>query len=353
MLPRLQLLASYAYLRDEGGRPAREFRENILALAPYVDVMVDSGAYTVATTKRRAALGLPARRGPPITLSAYIAFCRAIHGRVWQYLALDVIGDRPATSENLRQMVAAGLYPMPVVTTTTDLAEVPAMVAINSWLCVAGGPVMTHRWCCRRYHEVYEASGRQAQIHALGFVRWPDIARLPLRSGDSSSWQKGKQYGALTIFDDWRGTRGCTLPQLRRWASTGDRRADPFLGCAAEMGVGDAALLAPAAWRTTTGVASVLSVYGTLRMGEAMAGRGVGSFIVNTNNANLGHLLMAVAGYGRGRDAYPASVAMWQELQALHGQPERYRARAVDLVRARTAWQSPVLVEPMEEAIAR
>ena len=68
-------------------------------------------------------------------------------------------------------------------------------------LCVAGGVTNRGNWMLKRYQDVYRNS--KADIHALGFVQFNDIFRLPLHSVDSSSWlQSSEVYGILNWFEN-------------------------------------------------------------------------------------------------------------------------------------------------------
>lgn len=199
MLPRFNLLYSYAYMR-KGRKPgqATRFEQFVLALSPYVDVLIDSGAFTDYMAKRKALASGARHQG--ITVDEYIAACKQYHGKVWQYIMLDVVQNVDASRQHLDAMLAAGLRPMPVFVYPEAYDKVAEMVEINPHICVAGGVDAKRRFVWQRYQMTHKASGGKARIHALGFVKHPDMFQLPLASVDSSSWDTGGRFGSLALY---------------------------------------------------------------------------------------------------------------------------------------------------------
>jgi hypothetical protein len=199
LLPRLNFLVSYAYLRT-GRRNGNQtqFEELILALAPYADVLVDSGAFTDFTETRNALAA--GTQYTPISVDEYIAACQLYRSKVWQYIMLDVIENAVASRQNLDRMVAAGLRPMPVFVYPESPDIVPELVDINPYICVPGGVEGRLQFVRQRYQVAYTKSDGRARIHGLGFVRHPDMFRLPLASVDSSSWCSGGRFGNVSYY---------------------------------------------------------------------------------------------------------------------------------------------------------
>lgn len=203
-LPRLSLLYSYYYLRND--KSAAADTELLVALAPYIDILIDSGAFTDFHMERKAAA-----RGTshlPLRLDDYIAWLHDTKEHWWQYVMLDVIRDPRASRLNLQRMVSKGLRPMPVFTYPETLDVVPELVGINEHLCVSGGTDAARSFMHQRIHRVYDASERRAKIHGLAFVKYPDIYQLPLYSVDSSTWLAGKRFGTIHRYEPRHGMVG-------------------------------------------------------------------------------------------------------------------------------------------------
>ena len=99
------------------------------------------------------------------------------------------------------KMLAKGLAPMYTATIyDNDFDYIGKTLDICPDICVAGGATSNGEWIRKRYCEVYEKTGRKARIHALGFVKNPDMFRLPIVSVDSSSFNCGRRYGYFSYF---------------------------------------------------------------------------------------------------------------------------------------------------------
>jgi hypothetical protein len=206
---RVNILCSFEYLRKLEG-----LHTVALGLSDVVNILVDSGAFSIFMAK--------GKKAEPFTLQDYIKACQeSYHGRVWEYIQLDVIGDAAATETNLQEMVRAGLTPMPVfVMARNDFQDAERLAELNprSRICVAGGVGTKYDYICQRYQKVYAGSGGKAQIHGLGFVRFPQMFQVPIASVDCSSYITGARYGVFQIFD---------LEKVRR-SKDGD--GSPFTG---------------------------------------------------------------------------------------------------------------------------
>lgn len=211
------LLFSYAYIRNSDGL-AELVR--LFAGSGKTEVLIDSGAFTVH------------RVGKSIDLQAYMAYCRSIETltSLWGFIQLDVIGNSAGTRRNLDTMVAAGLHPLPVFTVDMDFNCLPAFRKVNRRICVAGalGNFSGHMdWVSARYRRA-KALVPDAELHGLGFVRFPEMLRVGLTSSDSSSHSYGQRNAIINWYESGHGVHGasyravCQRPKgkLPKWIRT-------------------------------------------------------------------------------------------------------------------------------------
>jgi len=197
-LPRLNILFSYYYLREQS-----DTCELLEALAPYINVLIDSGAFTDFSQRRKAAAR--GHEHQPIRNSDYIAWLKE-HGHLWwQYIQLDVIRNPDQSRYNFHEEQRAGLNPMAVFTYPEKLSAIPELIESNKHLCVSGGTDAARDFMHQRFQRIHEASEGAALTHGLAFVKWPDIYQLPIYSVDSSTWTSGKRFGNVSRFDARRG----------------------------------------------------------------------------------------------------------------------------------------------------
>ncbi len=195
----LNILWSYAYLKS-----ANSYRI-IDVLTSCSNVLIDSGAFTAYQT------------GKEITIDQYIEACkRYFHGRVWQYIMLDKIKNPAGTRMHLKKMYEAGLTPMPVWVVGMEESEVKDLVAYNPHICVAGGVGSGDDFAHYRYQAAFRASEKTAKIHSLGFLRWPDVFRLPLFSGDSSTYSNGSRWGVFARFSPQKGVECLRIDNITK-----------------------------------------------------------------------------------------------------------------------------------------
>jgi len=193
--PKFGALWSYAFLRKFTDQRLRVLH----AVAPWLEWLIDSGAYTDYHAERKAKAA--GRAYDPIRVGDYVDWLRDHRAMVWQAVALDVLHNFPASVRNTEQMVARGVRPMPVVTTEAPLDAVPDLVAINPWLCVAGGSHSRVAWAEQRFARVFTASDGTARIHGLGYVKSPSMYAAPIASADSSSWGNGQKFGLYAMMN--------------------------------------------------------------------------------------------------------------------------------------------------------
>lgn len=199
---KIPILLSYFYIRQ---RP-ESWNAIIAATAPYVDWMIDSGAFSDYGFLYRAA-----RRGTsghvPITVTEYCAWLQGMKQYLWGYVALDKILDDAESDRNLDVMWAEGLRPMPVLTVTHPVERMTEWVDRADWLCVAGAATAKPPWVWNRLDAVRKVVGDDPRLHALGFAVWPDVRNAPIESADTSSWMSGGRYGFVAGFDPVLGLR--------------------------------------------------------------------------------------------------------------------------------------------------
>lgn len=191
---RATILVSYYYLRK-----IPQLLEFMVAIAPYVDVMVDSGGFSAyAASKKLAAKGLPPE---VLTVPEYCDWLLDYGPLWWQYVALDEIRNVEVSRRNLDTMVARGTKPMPVFVYPESYERVPELLTVNDHICCAGLVDSARDFAEQRVQRVFDASGGKARIHGLGFVRYPAFMQLPLNSVDSSSFTSAARYGTLARCD--------------------------------------------------------------------------------------------------------------------------------------------------------
>ena len=204
---RQNILVSYAYLRKN-----KYMQELVIACSPYVDFLLDSGAFTDrwSTFRSHASSGVYS----PISLEEYMKFCHRVKSDIWQYIALDVIRNPKRTKENLSDMVKDGLKPMPVFVEGFTTSELGNLLSVNDRLCVAGAIGADIAYVHKRYQDVFDASGGTAKIHALGYGRYPEMKHAAISTADSSSATTGERYGAVFIFDEIHGMKSTNYRKL-------------------------------------------------------------------------------------------------------------------------------------------
>lgn len=336
VLPRLQILYSYYYLRT----PKPGVLDLLTALAPYVDLLIDSGAFSDFHMKRKAEAVAQAHSS--LNIDDYIAWLADTKHLWWQYIALDVVRKPEASRANLRRMVAAGLAPMPVFVYPESMDAIPDMMQINEYLCVAGGRDASKAYMHQRFRQVYEASEARAKIHGLAFVKWPDLYQLPIHSVDSSSWTRGKRYGHLVRFDARGGPLGgpwtCMLVKeknrdmivhLRRCNVTPEilaTRRKPH-------------------WDTNDGIAAAVTTNAYLQFFADAAARQRRLFLAVANQGQVLEIIsVAAAGIGNGYFDYQLALSLVHTLKRMWKSKDKSEAigLAVHLVKEKTRWQEPI-----------
>lgn len=198
------ILVSYAYTGK-----ALKFNDAVMneSVKGNANVMIDSGAFTIYNAKKVSKLNL----------DSYCTYLETNAHKVEKYVMLDVIKNEQKTRQNYHTMLDRGFNPMYVFTEyDNDWEFLNEAVSNQKHLCVAGGVTNRGDWMLKRYQDVYKNS--KADIHALGFVQYNDIFRLPLHSVDSSSWNQSAQaYGILSYWDNGiKSTRWIDILQKKK-----------------------------------------------------------------------------------------------------------------------------------------
>ncbi len=176
------VLVSYACARknlDEFSRIANH---------PHVELLLDSGAFTAKNT------------GEEIRLSDYCEFLDAWKGKLFRYLALDVVGDPVQTDANLKQMLRMGYSPVPVHVLGDDQRRMDELFEMSDYVALAGlrrpkvGPPPKEYVAAK----MKWAAGRP--VHWLGYVREPMIAAFHPYSCDSATWLNATLYGLMSVY---------------------------------------------------------------------------------------------------------------------------------------------------------
>jgi len=186
------ILVSYAWLGGSGG-----FTKNIFNAHKQGDInlMIDSGAFTLFNAANKTSY-------KHITLDQYCNFLSIYGNDCEKYVMLDKIADEKQSKENYEEMLRRGLNPMFVLTMfDNDMSYLKNAVENNRHICVAGGVTTKGDWLIKRFQDVYNETN--AWIHGLGYVTYPKMFQLPLKSVDSSSWaQSSMMFGAISWFDN-------------------------------------------------------------------------------------------------------------------------------------------------------
>lgn len=326
MLPRLCVLVSYFYLRGDDTLSAI-----CRALAPYVDFMWDSGAFTDHFQHRKAlATRTPYER---ITVEAYCGWLDEWASRAWGYVQLDVLTNEQASRHNLEHMVRRGYRPMPVVTVREDPGRAGEWITISGKICVAGIGKDPLPFPQQRFWRTWNAIRGQGLIHALGFTRYPAMLQLPLHCGDSSSWLSGGRFGTVVVFDPQRGIRSVGREKMRADASIREDVATVLR----RAGTPPEWFVDASRWRGKTGILRLLNAYAFLRMHAAVATTGRRLFLAAGSASDLLLLVGVLAGVqGDGQLNLPRAHAMASYLQELpnHEKP----AAALAVIQSQTTW---------------
>lgn len=200
-LSRLNVLASWYDMRTD-----KRFVELLMHVAPYVNLLIDSGAFGNYTQTRKIAKIGFAEPGVIISIQEYIRAAKGFHDHVWGYFVLDVIKDPVNSRRHLQMMLDAGLTPIPIKVHGENIDDFMRLVGgWATWCAISGvnyNPVAT----ALELQTLHDQT--KLNIHALGYSKWPNVAVLPIATCDASSWTMAGRYGEMVLFSQQRGLYG-------------------------------------------------------------------------------------------------------------------------------------------------
>lgn len=279
MLNKLNLLFSVTFLQKDGPMLSAASSGEINELA---DVMIDSGAHSNYALSLKYLSSQDKKHLKKIVpLQTYIDMCKKyFHGTVWQYIMLDVIKQRGESLQNLSEMVRQNLTPMPVLVIGQGVEEVPELMGVTGWLCVAGGVNAGGFDIRKRLVEVKNAGGENLKIHALGYAKIPQIFSDPLDSVDSSSWCGGGQFGHVSRYHQYRGFENMGWKELMGKGKSVNRQKQlKFLQyLQKELALTPQQVLDYRKHRTTTGITAVSTIYSYLKFAKHCEQHGIKYF---------------------------------------------------------------------------
>lgn len=337
VVPRLNLLFSYAYIRHKAVP-----EEAVVRLSKSSNVLIDSGAFTNYVAMRKSIA-----RGhayAPVTVDDYIDFCQRVHGEVFQYIALDVIRNPTETAVNLTRMLDAGLAPMAVVVQNAPSGMMERAVERNPFVCVAGGVDGSDKYIRARYKRIAdELPG--VGIHALGFLRWPDVFHLPIFSGDSSSFSSGSRFGMLAVY---RRDKGFKNFQCRSLLAEGlsSRTEKELMRRLLPCDVTIDMLHEPGAFSGYGGLPAMFTIHAYMQFHRHCRERGFQFFWAVSNVAALCQLAAVLANErADGTFNFPAARETMESLRATKGKDEKLE-RVYEIIEAATVQDDNVLLHP-------
>ena len=333
--PRINFLVSHHFMRHND-----YYRELALALAKYSNFMVDSGAFSavMAIKKKQSATDI----------HEYIDFCkRYYHNNAWQYVSLDVIGNKVRTQNNLDMMFDAGLKPMPVFVVGENY-ELALRLAedYNNRICVAGGVKSGDNYIYKRYQNVWKYSNQKALIHGLGFLRWPDVFQLPIATGDSSTSSSGARFGHITYYSK---TKGLVRDQWRSLLDRKNRKKERQQNIIAFMkkcGVSVEDMLDPELYRTSLGAPSLFELYATLQYMKHSSEQNFGMFSAfSASGWVLSFLSVLDASNETYFDFKHARELLFELRVKNKTEPEKVIEKACAIMKSKTDWQNTDLLD--------
>lgn len=272
LLHKAHILISHAFIRGEG----REM-DAVLAISPYVDIMIDSGAFTNFQIKMGKL-----KYSTEIPFEEYLNTCKKYyHGRVWQYVAFDVIRNSKATQDNLLKMLDAGLMPMPVLTPTEDIDEVHKLLELCPHRRVSISGMTQANEIDRtagRIQKVYSATKGKALIHGLGFMRYPMVFQVPVATIDASSMTTGSRFGTVSLYSKEKGI------QLLHWKDLEKKERANYLWELLKMGLSIDELKKPENYRTSKGIQSLSTVASYIEFAQHCEEKNIGLFAALPNS---------------------------------------------------------------------
>lgn len=175
---RLNVLVAYPYVNAP-------MLEALQSCGPQLRFLLDSGAFTAW------------KAGKPIQLDDYCRFLDALPVKPWRYFSLDVVGDPEATLRNYETMLRRGYTPVPIFTRGEDPSVLEDFYKTSDVVGI-GGLVGTrgNRGFVRG---IMKRIGAR-KVHWLGFTNLDFLRVFRPYMCDSSSWESGARYGAISLY---------------------------------------------------------------------------------------------------------------------------------------------------------
>jgi len=183
---------------------------------PHLKLMIDCGAYIDYTHKNQP---WPIQRYNRWVKSV-MAFIETIGCEFDCYLALDVIGDGPATRYNYEAMLDAGLTPVPIVTRGATDDDIQRFVDTADKIAVGGIFGGKSEQAALKY--MIDRLPADYPQHWLGFTNHDFVCYYKPTSVDSSSWTTSVRWGHTLVY--LGGGKWHKVPTRRRRVSAPLRR---------------------------------------------------------------------------------------------------------------------------------
>jgi len=198
----LNVLISYAYMYGQE-RFLNYIKEQ--TCRGTINLMIDSGAFTKHNSKQSM---------QHVNVADYCKFLQEWQHYCEKYVMLDVVGNAPQSKLNYQTMLDCGLNPMFVATMfDKDYEGIRKAVERNRNICVAGGVTTKSDWMTKRFQDIWKQTNGKALMHGLGYVTYPKMLQLHLRSVDSSTWKTGAARFGQTFFFSMEDNRTYMLLQ--------------------------------------------------------------------------------------------------------------------------------------------
>jgi hypothetical protein len=300
--------------------------------------MIDSGAYTNFTALQKGN-----KNWKPITLQEYAAACKTYYRDTWQYVTLDVIMKPKETLDNLNAMYEVGLKPMPVLTLNSPIDEMREYIKLNRRICLSGGAISSNdKLIGRRIIDAFNATEGKAQIHALGFMRFPDVYNLPIATMDASSMNGGARYGNLIVFDKKRGLMSAHWSEV---AKPKNEKNKHILGILLRSGIGVDLLTDKSNYATSMGIPSLLTLFAYLQYANESTKHGVGLFFSLSSLLWLQMTVSVIGATDGHRFDFILARKILMELRTLvkEGQNDRMHSIMHEILRTKTDYNTNIL----------
>lgn len=206
--PRIPVLISYAYLREEKDEAIDYILSN-----PKIEVLLDSGGFTALNV------------GETIELKDYCDFLHKWGSKLFGAMALDVLGDPVATDANLKEMRRQGLKPVPIHVRGDNQERMDELFEMSDWVGL-GGLRRPHRGHSPKSYvkqKMLWANGRN--VHWLGYTNQKMVHAFKPYSCDSSNWTAAEQYGFVNFYLGGRWSPNMFYPDLMKLAVPPDYMA--------------------------------------------------------------------------------------------------------------------------------